>query len=67
MTPIFRIYSMTKPITSVAFMMLVEEGPRRDRRGPSIRYIPEWKETSACFQAGNGAGVFSPNRHRGQC
>ena len=23
---IFRIYSMTKPITSVAFMMLVEEG-----------------------------------------
>ena len=23
---IFRIYSMTKPITSIAFMMLVEEG-----------------------------------------
>ena len=26
---IFRIYSMTKPITSVAFMMLVEEGDRK--------------------------------------
>lgn len=23
---LFRIYSMTKPVTSVAFMMLVEEG-----------------------------------------
>ena len=26
---IFRIYSMTKPITSIAFMMLFEEGLRR--------------------------------------
>ena len=29
---IFRIYSMSKPITAVALMMLVEEGPDRPRR-----------------------------------
>lgn len=38
---IFRIYSMTKPITSVAFMMLVEEG-RVALDDPVHRYIPEW-------------------------
>jgi CubicO group peptidase (beta-lactamase class C family) len=40
---IFRIYSMTKPITSVAFMMLVEEG-RVALDEPVHRYIPEWKD-----------------------
>jgi CubicO group peptidase (beta-lactamase class C family) len=44
---IFRIYSMTKPITSVAFMMLVEEG-RVALDEPVHKYIPEWK----------GLGVF---------
>lgn len=39
---IFRIYSMTKPITSVAFMMLVEEG-RVALDDPVHRFIPEWK------------------------
>ena len=39
---IFRIYSMTKPITSVAFMMLVEEG-RVAIDEPVAKYIPEWK------------------------
>ncbi len=39
---IFRIYSMTKPITSIAFMMLVEEG-RVALDEPVHRYIPEWK------------------------
>lgn len=38
---IFRIFSMTKPITSVAFMMLVEaERIRLD--DPVARYIPGW-------------------------
>src|SRR6201746_1388381 len=40
---IFRIYSMTKPITSVAFMMLVEEG-RVALDEPVHRYIPEWRD-----------------------
>jgi CubicO group peptidase (beta-lactamase class C family) len=40
---IFRIYSMTKPITSVAFMMLVEEG-RIALDEPVHKYIPEWRD-----------------------
>lgn len=39
---IFRIYSMTKPIVSVALMMLVEEG-RVQLDDPVERYIPGWK------------------------
>jgi CubicO group peptidase (beta-lactamase class C family) len=39
---IFRIYSMTKPITSVAFMMLVEEG-KVSLDDPVHRFIPEWR------------------------
>ncbi|MBV9529990.1 MAG: beta-lactamase family protein, partial [Bradyrhizobium sp.] len=37
---IFRIYSMTKPITSVAFMMLFEGG-RVALEEPVHKYIPE--------------------------
>ena len=47
---IFRIYSMTKPITSVAFMMLFEEG-RVALDEPVHKYIPEWKDLGV-FQAG---------------
>jgi CubicO group peptidase (beta-lactamase class C family) len=38
---LFRIYSMTKPLTSVAFMMLVEEG-RVALDEPVAKYIPEF-------------------------
>jgi CubicO group peptidase (beta-lactamase class C family) len=47
---IYRIYSMTKPITSVAFMMLVEEG-RVALDEPVHKYIPEWKNLGV-FVAG---------------
>ena len=47
---IFRIYSMTKPITSVALMMLVEEG-KIALDDPVHRYIPEWKHLGV-FVAG---------------
>ena len=40
---IFRIYSMTKPLTSLALMMLVEEG-RISLDDPVHRYIPQWRE-----------------------
>lgn len=40
---IFRLYSMTKPITSVAFMMLVEQGLVA-LDDPVHRVIPEWKD-----------------------
>lgn len=39
---IFRIYSMTKPITAVALLMLVEEG-RLLLSDPVSKYIPEFK------------------------
>ena len=40
---IYRIYSMTKPITSVALMMLVEEG-LIGIEDPVHKYIPSWKD-----------------------
>jgi len=40
---IFRIYSMTKPLTSVAFMMLVEEG-KVALDDPVHRFIPQWRD-----------------------
>ncbi len=39
---IFRIYSMTKPLTSVALMMLLEEG-KVALDDPVTRYIPEFR------------------------
>jgi CubicO group peptidase (beta-lactamase class C family) len=38
---IFRIYSMTKPVTSTALMMLYEEG-RFQLTDPVMKYIPEF-------------------------
>ena len=40
---IFRIYSMTKPITSVALMMLFERGAFQ-LSDPVARFIPQWAE-----------------------
>ncbi|MEO1102097.1 MAG: serine hydrolase domain-containing protein [Pseudomonadota bacterium] len=48
---IFRIYSMTKPITSVAAMMCLEEGDLRLDH-PVSRYIPEFAETEV-WDGGN--------------
>ncbi|TXJ18752.1 MAG: class A beta-lactamase-related serine hydrolase, partial [Afipia sp.] len=46
MTPntIFRIYSMSKPITTVAAMMLVEEG-KLQLDDPVSKFIPAFKDT----------------------
>lgn len=41
---IVRLYSMTKPITSVAAMMLLEEG-RLQLKGPVSAYIPSFADT----------------------
>jgi CubicO group peptidase (beta-lactamase class C family) len=54
---IFRIYSMSKPITSVAFMMLVEEG-RVAIDEPVAKYIPEWKNLGV-FVAGNAPAFIT--------
>jgi CubicO group peptidase (beta-lactamase class C family) len=54
---IFRIYSMTKPITSVAFMMLFEEG-RVALDEPVSKYIPEWKNLGV-FVAGTAPSFLT--------
>ena len=51
---LFRIASMTKPVTSIAFMMLVEEG-RVTLDQPVDTVIPEWKHLGV--YDGGGAGV----------
>lgn len=50
---IVRIYSMTKPITSVAFMMLVEEG-RVALDDPVHRFIPSWRGQRVYVGGGGG-------------
>ena len=55
---VFRIYSMTKPITSVALMQLVEEGAVA-LDDPVHRHIPEWKDLGV-FSAGTGPYLTTP-------
>ena len=49
---LFRIYSMSKPITSVALMMLWEEG-RFQLTDPVHRFIPSWRDQQI-WQEGDG-------------
>lgn len=53
---IFRIASMSKPITSIAFMQLVEEG-KLALADPVTKVIPEW-ENLGVFVAGGGNMPF---------
>ncbi len=48
---IWRIYSMTKPVTSVGLMMLYEEG-RFQLDDPVHRFIPSWRDLRV-FVGGN--------------
>jgi CubicO group peptidase (beta-lactamase class C family) len=59
---IFRIYSMTKPITAVALMMLVEEG-RLGLDDTIATHIPSWKKLGVYASGvpslvGNTTGQF---------
>jgi CubicO group peptidase (beta-lactamase class C family) len=56
---IFRLYSMTKPITSTAFMMLVEEG-LVSLNDPVHHFIPAWRDLGV-FVAGV-PGAFQTRR-----
>ena len=51
---LFRIYSMTKPLTTVAFVMLAEEG-RVAVDDPVEKFIPEWRDLGV-FVAGQPGG-----------
>lgn len=56
---LFRIYSMTKPVTSVAFMMLVEDGLVA-LEDPVHRYIPQWRDLGV--YEGGFIGTFRTRR-----
>jgi len=51
---IFRIYSMSKPITSVALMMLYEKA-RFSLQDPVHKFIPEWRDLGV-YASGNYPG-----------
>jgi CubicO group peptidase (beta-lactamase class C family) len=58
---LFRIASMTKPITSVALMMLWEEG-KFQLRDPVEKYLPEFKnqKVNSSSDASNKVGQLVP-------
>jgi CubicO group peptidase (beta-lactamase class C family) len=56
---IFRIASMTKPVTGVAVLMLVEEGKIR-LTDPVSRFIPEFKDTKVAVEKPNPSGEAAP-------
>lgn len=56
---VYRIYSMTKPVTSIAFMMLLEQG-LVSLDDPVHRYIPEWRDLGV--YAGGVHGMFRTER-----
>src|SRR5262252_8505823 len=65
---IFWIASMTKPVTSVAAMMLVEEG-KLDLAAPVYQYLPEIKEMMVGVQttdpvSGQSKFVLEPQKHQ---
>lgn len=57
---IFRIYSMTKPIVSVAAMSLVEEG-KLQLAEPISKYLPEFKDMKVGIDSidANGTATFT--------
>lgn len=52
---IFRIYSMTKPITSVAAMMLVQDG-KLVLSDPVAKYLPEFKDVKVGVEKAGADG-----------
>ena len=56
---IFRIYSMTKPLTSVAAMMLVEEG-RLQLTDPVSKYLPPFAKMEVLVTDADGKTTREP-------
>src|SRR5437660_6407759 len=59
---LFRICSMTKPITSVAVMMLYEEGRFR-LEDPVSKYLPEFKNPKVLVKPATGEPYSIPATH----
>lgn len=58
---LFRIYSMTKPVTSVAVLMLLEEGHLR-LSDPISDYLPAFQDMHVLDPAGGGEGLVKAER-----
>jgi CubicO group peptidase (beta-lactamase class C family) len=59
---IWRIYSMTKPITGVALLSLYERGMFQ-LSDPVTRFIPEWRELKVAERAADGSErLVAPQR-----
>src|SRR5215471_748394 len=58
MDAIFRICSMSKPITSVAVMMLYEEG-KFLLEDPVSKYLPEFKDPKVLVKPADGRGPYT--------
>jgi CubicO group peptidase (beta-lactamase class C family) len=58
---VFRLYSMTKPVVSVAAMCLVEEG-RLLLADPVAKYIPAFSRTQVLVQQGERQARVAPSR-----
>jgi len=56
---IFRIYSMTKPLVSLATLMLAEEG-RLQLGDPVSLYLPEFANQKVAVETGKGAVRLQP-------
>lgn len=59
---IFRIYSMSKPITGVAMMMLFEEG-KWQLNDPVAKYIPEFAKLKVYGTDANNNAVMKDQAH----
>jgi CubicO group peptidase (beta-lactamase class C family) len=55
---IFRIYSMSKPITTVTAMMLLEQG-RLALNDPLAKYLPEFKDVKVGEEKRDAAGAVT--------
>jgi CubicO group peptidase (beta-lactamase class C family) len=58
---VFRLASMSKPVTAVAVMMLLEEGKIR-LNDPVSKFIPEYKEPKVAVARTTGAPAAAPGR-----
>jgi len=59
---IWRIYSMTKPITSIALMTLYERGLFQ-LTDPVHRFVPEWRDLKVCeLDGAGGDNLVEPER-----
>ena len=58
---IARLYSMTKPVTAIAAMILMEEG-KLDFAAELYRYLPEFKDVKVCTDHGRKGTLKAATR-----